>query len=513
MNTIISKKTKLFLSIITIFILYAFNVNAKEYKRILRFFPKPLLPADTFIDEVAAHLWIQLGEALVRFDTDEIVPGIASNWHISKDLKTYDFDLNPEFKFSDGESILPEDVIKTIEVILKTSSKRQLEIIKGAKDFRQGKTSEVSGLLKTGTYSMRIILDSPYSPLLQLLTIYPIVSRKMFSTSLTIPIKPFPSSGAYSIYKVVEGENIILKKNIYHPSGKKAYFDTVIYDIVTDEKKALKGLFNNTYHDIWPYEPDMIPKNLESKFKKIPLITAYSWFISLNLKTSLLKSFEFRKYFSANMDIDAFLKVKEFPSYYKATGYIPRGILGYRPQVEKIKSLLSPDRILKDLGCKESKPCQLNITISPKHQAAISALIRPLQNSSNLIRFNLYVLPVEKLVENFLNGNYESMFIGANAEFPDAYTYLEYLLNEKFHPGVNTNEIKTLLEKAVSTNDRQERSRYYSQIDSIITDNIYLIPIYHGDLPTRTFNTNIKGFRPSIIGFTFLRISELSEEK
>ncbi|ERI93892.1 methyl-accepting chemotaxis protein signaling domain protein [Clostridiales bacterium oral taxon 876 str. F0540] len=109
---------------------------------------------------------INLG--LVQFGPGtEVVGAIAKTWHIESDNVTWSFNLRKNMKFHNGRNITAKDVKNSYERLLskKLNSPNRwfLSMVKGADDFYNGRANEVSGIKLNGDYSLKIILEYPYS--------------------------------------------------------------------------------------------------------------------------------------------------------------------------------------------------------------------------------------------------------------------------------------------------------------------------------------------------------------
>lgn len=105
---------------------------------------------------------------LVQFGPGtEVVSAIAKNWHVESDNVTWNFMLRRDIKFHNGRTVNARDVKSTFERILsrKQDSPNRwfLSMVKGSEEFYNGRASEVSGITVTGEYSLKIVLDYPYS--------------------------------------------------------------------------------------------------------------------------------------------------------------------------------------------------------------------------------------------------------------------------------------------------------------------------------------------------------------
>lgn len=109
---------------------------------------------------------INLG--LVQFGPGtEVISAIAKTWHIESDNVTWSFNLRKNMKFHNGRNITASDIKYSYERLLsrKLNSPNRwfLSMVKGAEDFYNGIANEVSGIKVNGDYSLKIILEFPYS--------------------------------------------------------------------------------------------------------------------------------------------------------------------------------------------------------------------------------------------------------------------------------------------------------------------------------------------------------------
>lgn len=81
----------------------------------------------------------------------EIKPDLAEKWEVSKDELTYTLDMKDGLKWSDGDDLTAEDVVFTIETLLKASIvdgifPENFLKIEGAKAFQDGTADSISGI-------------------------------------------------------------------------------------------------------------------------------------------------------------------------------------------------------------------------------------------------------------------------------------------------------------------------------------------------------------------------------
>lgn len=95
------------------------------------------------------------------------IGAIAQTWHLEEDNVTWNFTLRKGMKFHNGRVITSKDVKYSFERLLsrKLDSPNRwfLAMIRGAEEFYNGRSKEVSGITVCGDYSIKIVLEYPYS--------------------------------------------------------------------------------------------------------------------------------------------------------------------------------------------------------------------------------------------------------------------------------------------------------------------------------------------------------------
>ena len=91
---------------------------------------------------------LALLEGLVIFNpkTNGVLPGVASEWSISKDGLIYTFTFNPDAKWTNGERVKPEHFVYSWERILSPELGAQyadmLYVVKNAESFHKGQIKD-----------------------------------------------------------------------------------------------------------------------------------------------------------------------------------------------------------------------------------------------------------------------------------------------------------------------------------------------------------------------------------
>ncbi len=120
----------------------------------------------------------QLYDGLVKLDKNfNIIPSLAEYWEISQDGEKYIFYLRKGVHFHHGKEITASDVKYSLERILDKKNNSPynhyfLPRVLGAKDFREGRASHVSGFRVKDKYTFEIQWIKPYTSALYLMSMH-----------------------------------------------------------------------------------------------------------------------------------------------------------------------------------------------------------------------------------------------------------------------------------------------------------------------------------------------------
>jgi peptide/nickel transport system substrate-binding protein len=119
-------------------------------------------------------------------DWNDVEPALAEKWNISPDGLTYTFFLRQNVKWHDGKPFTAADVEFTYKTILTKALgsiyAKNVNMIKGAQNFYDGKTTALEGLKVVNEYQVEITLERPTAPfLLNTLTETCIIPKHVWS--------------------------------------------------------------------------------------------------------------------------------------------------------------------------------------------------------------------------------------------------------------------------------------------------------------------------------------------
>lgn len=128
-------------------------------------------------DQFGVTVVQQIFNGLVQFDSYlRILPDLASSWQVTDEGKAYEFVLQTDARFHNGQPVTAEDVVFSIARLLKADPSPailpQLQKIAGAPEYSAGQSDRVEGLEIIEPHKLRIRLSEPHGPFLTALGMY-----------------------------------------------------------------------------------------------------------------------------------------------------------------------------------------------------------------------------------------------------------------------------------------------------------------------------------------------------
>jgi peptide/nickel transport system substrate-binding protein len=170
-------------------------------------------------------------------DTDEhlrIVPMLATSWSISPDGKTYTFKLQPGVKFHDGTPFNAQ------------AAKYNFDRMRDPK-FPSARRSELGPVVEAeavDAYTLRIILEKAYSPIMYVLTdragmmVSPTAAQK---EGLNFALHPV-GTGPFRFVEKVPQDHLTLERNPDYWAKGLPYLSRITYRTIVDDNARVASL-------------------------------------------------------------------------------------------------------------------------------------------------------------------------------------------------------------------------------------------------------------------------------
>lgn len=447
---------------------------------------------------------------LVQFGPDtEVIGAIAKTWHLESDNVTWNFIMRKDMKFHNGRNITARDVKYSYERLLSSRlnspNRWFLSMIKGAEDFYHGRTDEVPGIIITGDYSFKIVLQYPYSSFINNLAhcSCSILPREEFDN---MGIKPVGAGPFKFANWDKEKKEITLEKFKDYALGE-ALIDNI--RITLDAEDTFEQ-FENGGLDYIVVNASNVDKVKQNNYKIDIAQCIGLRFLAFNYRSSnpIIKSRDARQ--AINYCVDKERIIKEALGGFETVsrGAFPASILnnstltGYTRNVNKAKELMKKSGIV-------SGSLTLQISENSDKKAFQYGL-------SKILKENLKEIGIELKITEVSSSKYydeesfrkSDMFTyGWLGDSGTADNFIEPLIdinNTSNRSKYNNPELMKLLEEAKKTRNPYKYREILCTIENKIMEDAAWVPLSNICV-SYTYKDNIKGLRVhplNIINFT-----------
>jgi len=480
--------------------------------------PEALDPA--FITGIyAVTVANNLYDGLVEFDKDlNIVPAIARMWKISRDHRTYSFDLRRGVEFHNGREVTADDFAFSISRILHPETHSPVASlflnIHGAKAFHEGRADNVSGLEVLGRYKLKITLDKPFSPFLSILAMVNarVVPKEVIGPEFS---KNPVGTGPFRFDRWRAQQEIILTANQQYYQ-QRPYLDTLYFQIYPNiEWEKVFSNFERGYldHSIIPsnkYDEIQSSPAYLARYQLVSKPTLSLVYVGINCRQKPLDDPKVRRALTMAVDTDAVVKSITKRGSIPARGILPPGIAGFDPRLKgygynpvQARELLAQAGYPGGEGIppldiwtvSKSESVKEELAAYRKYLAAIGITLNPrvAENWKHFIQM--------------INDKKVPLYYAAwYADYPDPDNFLFVLCHSASRTnrmGYENNTIDRLLENARQEVDYIKRIQTYRDVQDRVMQDAPLIP-QHVNSFNYLFQPWVKGIEVSYLGAAYI---------
>jgi len=519
------RKKILILSVTLLFIIFSLsgcsgqsgqNSNTQEYvqestdnvlKMAILINPPKLDPVFT-TDTASSRIVNQIFENLVEYDEDgNLQPLLAESWEISEDKTEYIFHLKKGVTFhkttegrptaNGGREVKADDWVWTFNYVLspEINSPRAylLDMIKGYQDYQEGKSDKIAGITKLDDYTLKIELEYPFAPFLNILAFdaFSVLPKEDVEKYGTEEFNFHPvGTGPFKFEKWVQDDRIVLSKNEDYwktddAGNKLPYLDGIEFRVIPDPSMQWQEFKMGNFDQI-----ENVSDAYYAEAKKLPGFiegpTLGTYYYCFNLSKEPFKGNKaLRQAFNYAIDrqglIDMILNGRAVP----ATGLLPPGIMGYDKDIEPTYNydIEKAKALLKKAGYPEGIDVEFvyyNTEEQEKIAQALQAQLKP-------VGINLTLRSMDPGAMLAAADKMELPFFGLGwvADYPDPDTFLYPLLHSSnIGPGGNysafkNDEFDDLIEKARIETNPEKRAELYKRAEAIAREEAPMLFIYH----------------------------------
>jgi peptide/nickel transport system substrate-binding protein len=450
--------------------------------------PTTLDPANTIIAGDIYTLDKIFEPLYITSPSGQLTPWLATGYTVSKDKKTFTFELRPGVKFSDGKPLTPADVVFSINRA-RTNKKGPLSFL----DFA------ITGVEAKGSSHVVMHLSQPWAPFVSDISafcnsILPAnlggASEKAFFAN-PIGTGPFTTTN----FKP-NAPSITLSKNKAYWQSGKPYLDAVTFNFVDDDNQRLLQLRGGQVDAI-----DLVPPSQVSSLKgnsSLNVTLWPSWQVDLLVMNEKLEQYAdryVRRAINQAIDRNALVKAASFGTAKPGGSFFPPSLQYYWAKTPTLAYSVSA---AKASLAKSKFPNGFST------QLLIDGGVQKWQTFAQIIQQQLKAIGINVKLRPLDHASFESAFQKFDYDM-----FIDYAINDisdpdemasfelDYHNGgsnsywssYNSPPVTSLVHEAQSEFDSAKRAQLYAKIQAAVAQDAPFVPL---DYPPYIYATSTK---------------------
>jgi ABC-type transport system substrate-binding protein/methyl-accepting chemotaxis protein len=470
------------------------NVIARNKKTIIfRQNIEPIILDPAYKTDAQSHQIIeQVFTGLLTFDSaNNLIPGIAESFSVSKDGCVWDFTLKPDVHFHNGDVVTAQHIVSTIERVMNGPN--------------AGFIDYIGRVIETSEGSVRFTLKFPYLPFLANLACGVCdITLSQFSTDNII------GAGPYRFVRWDKGSEIVLDANGDFFDGCPA-IDRIIIKFIQDNREAV-ARFRRGELSLLQVTPDMF-----KDFDRAELVsgaTLSTQYVHIHVSQDTpFKNKLVRQAMNFAVDKRAYAMHAYQGQGLPSHGVFPPGMYSYNEDLAGYPYDLDKAReLMKEAG----HPHGVDQTFILDVRDDGTTIERAKFIKESLARIGIEIdvnaIPWKELLEKGYRGDSSlclKSWVSDNGD-PDNFLFPLFHTKSFGRPGntsfYSNHTVDTMIEQARSERNSTRRRKIYHEVERIIVDDAPWIFLSHG-VDTYAVGKDLGGFRVDpfgIVRFRFL---------
>jgi oligopeptide transport system substrate-binding protein len=479
--------------------------------------------------QVNPHITVMMAlyEGLVTYDPVDLrpVPGVAERWDISEDGLHYTFHLRRDAKWSNGDPVTAHDFIFSYRRILTPTLGSPyayfLDVIRGAADFRAGRSSDFStvGLSAPDDHTLRVELGQPAPFVLFLAGSFAWMPLHRATVEKTGPFdRPFSGwtkpgvlvgNGPFVLKEWRLGDKIIVERNPRYWGAAQVRLNAVHFHLIENEETEERAFRNGQLH-----ATEFVPNaKLEAwrraapgQLRTGPFFSTY--FYAFDTTKPPFDRREVRQAFSLALDREALVAAFPRNGMTPAHSFVVPGVEGY--DYEGANALrfdpAEARRLLAAGGYPDGAgfpAVDITFNSASRHQR-VAEVLQAMWERNLGVRLGLHNVEGKVYNAERIRKKYLFSRAGWVGDYLDPHSFLEVYLSTG---GQNTTGFANpgydgLLKTALGAREPAERRRLYRQAEDILLRELPLLPLFYDGKPhlvhpaVRGWHSNLLDLHP-----------------
>jgi oligopeptide transport system substrate-binding protein len=508
----------------------AFAASAQKELRVAIFAdPTSIDPAQSN-DLPASAILPQCCESLMRVDAQgKVVLDLAEKWELSNDGKTFTFRIRKGVKFHSGNELKAQHFkyawTRAIAPgIPNRVLYKDMELIRGAKDVYEGKTTDLIGVQVVDDYTLRVLMDKPHPEFIQVVAMHkfaPLEKEILDKSNGNVTPENLHGTGPMRLVSYQTRSKYEFAAFDRYWGGKPQY-DKLTFYVVPNQVTALQQ-YENGELDIINPPVSNVPRiladpKLSKEFLQIDRLR--SCFCAFNAKVQpVFKDLKVRQAFNMAVDKAAIAKVALEDTVVPARSGVPYKSFG--KDIVRKGYPYEPDRakkLLAEAGYPDAKGFpKLNLYTRPQQE-----YVRASEMTANMLKKNLNI---DVKVVSMEFGKYRQdmekrdifdfFFHCWTAPYPSPRYHLTDMMASdgptnfwNFSDSITDD----LARKASNTIDYDKRMEVYLEMEQRTIDQAAVLPLWY-DIYLFLAKPYVKNIDWVPVDFGFLKLGKARIEK
>ncbi|RKY01105.1 ABC transporter substrate-binding protein [Candidatus Poribacteria bacterium] len=427
----------------------------------------PAMHRDRTVESVLRNIF----DCLTTRDAQmNVVPQLAESWELVDDL-TWKFKLRKGVKFHNGDELTAEDVVFTIERIIKPN------MIAGRSSPRKGLIGPVVGAEAVDKYTVLIKTSRPWPILPVMLTFIEIVPKRYIQEKGDEYFAEHPvGTGPFKFVEWIKGERLVLERfeDYYggspaRPPVGPAKIDRLIFKPIPEPASRIAALKAGECHIIQNLPPHLVEEvEADPRTKVLSCEGTRSFFLGMNWTKPPFENPKVREAVCRAVNVDLIIETIMKGMAIKLAGPLVPAAFGYNDQLKPIE--YDPElarKLLKEAGYPEGFEVELDTDKDMKEIAeAIAADLSKVGIKAKVRVWEWGVLKpqLEKHERDLF------LFSWGNASLDPVGILIPVFKTggRGNYTGYSNPKVDQLLEKAETGMDPEKRKAYFREVQRIL---------------------------------------------
>ncbi|MFB6350503.1 MAG: peptide ABC transporter substrate-binding protein [Bradymonadaceae bacterium] len=442
---------------------------------------------------------------------DLVRPGVAKNWKVSDDGKTYTFHLREDAKWSNGQPVTAQDFAyawkRAITPGFPADYAQLLNVIKNAEAYNTGEISDFSkvGVETPDKHTLVVHLKHPTPYFLELCAFYTFFPqpKKVIEKhgEKWTRSKNIVTNGPYILKSYKPQQEIVLEKNPDYWDAENVDIERAKLRIIKD-KNAVVNAYKTGELD---WTGTRLPISqissllMHDDYNREPMLGIYYYRINVTNEDSPLNNPKVRRALGLAVDRGSIVENVLNGLYDRANSFVPKNMPGYESTTTTNFDVKKARKLLAEAGYPEGEgfPTITVLYNTDKNHKLVAESIQAMWKKNLGVDIELQNKEWKTYLEDIDNLNYQIARAGWIGDYNDPMTFLDMWVtgNGNNDTGWSNDKYDSLIAKARETTDEDKRRKILQEAETLLMEKGPVIPIY--DLSNNMLlSSDVKGFNP-----------------